>query len=129
MKRVLIIEDNENNLRLITLIFQRHGYTVLTATTGWEGKEAALRHEIDFIILDIQLPDTDGLELIEEIRSVDRLRHIPVIAMTSYAMAGDRERILNAGFNGYIEKPIDPFTIMDEINSILGERHEDINCG
>jgi len=129
MKRVLVIEDNENNRRLITLILEKHGYRVFMAETGTQGIEIATREEPDFIILDIQLPDTDGFELIKQIRHSDKLKHIPVIAMTSYAMAGDRERILEAGFNGYIEKPIDPFTIMDEIKTILEERDEDTHSG
>jgi|Deesub1362A_J573_1020465.scaffolds.fasta_scaffold05959_2 CheY-like chemotaxis protein len=125
MKRVLVIEDDENNRRLITLILEKHGYRVFMAETGIKGMEMAKKERPDFIILDIQLPDIDGFELIKQIRQSDKLKHIPVIAMTSYAMAGDRERILSAGFNGYIEKPIDPFTIMDEIKTILEEKRDE----
>ncbi len=118
MSRALIIEDNENNMALVTFLLEHHGYTTLRAMTGLEGVERALRDDPDFIILDIQLPDIPGTEVLSRIRAAQR-RHIPVIAMTSFAMSGDRERLLEAGCDGYIEKPIDPMNVVDQIRSVL----------
>lgn len=121
MKRVLVIEDNENNLKLITFILEKHGYETLEAVSGREGINLALKEQPDFILLDIQLPDMDGLEVLKAIRASEVDGNLPVIAITSYAMSGDRQRLMAAGCNGYIEKPIDPVTVMDEIEKILKE--------
>lgn len=121
MKRALIIEDNENNLELISFILKANGYTCLSATYGQEGLEAAEREMPDFILLDIQLPDIPGTEVLRQLRAKPETANIPVIAITSYAMAGDREALLAAGCDGYIEKPIDPALIMEQIQSMLKE--------
>ncbi|MGH8551404.1 MAG: response regulator [Methylococcales bacterium] len=121
MASVLVIEDNEDNLELIKFILEAHGYQVRHAATGREGVEQALILPPDFILLDIQLPDIDGEEVLRRIRSKEPGRSIPVIAVTSYAMSGDRERLLAAGCNGYIEKPIDPNTIIDQVKTVLYE--------
>lgn len=120
MKRALVIEDNENNMELITFILEANGYQTLKAITGQEGVERAARDCPDFVILDIQLPDIPGTEVLARLRSSDRTRNIPVIAMTSYAMAGDEQRLMAAGCNGYIEKPIQPERVMDQIERIVG---------
>ncbi len=122
MKTVLVVEDNRDSMELITFILVKNGYKVIGAETGERGFDIALKVRPDFIILDIQLPDTDGLELVRKIRSSEIDGDIPVIAMTSYAMAGDRERMMAAGFNGYIEKPIDPEKIIGQIRGITGEK-------
>ena len=119
MQRVLVIEDNKDNLRLITYALQWGGYEVIHAETGEEGVETAIRERPFFIIMDIDLPGIDGIEATKRIRSSKADGTIPIIAMTSYAMMGDRERILSAGCNGYIEKPIDPLTVMERIHDIL----------
>lgn len=120
MKKVLVIEDNRDNLRLITYALKRSGYHVISAETGEEGVESALREQPFFIIVDINLPGIDGLEVIRRIRASDITMNIPIIAITSFAMVGDRERILGAGSNGYLEKPIDPLKVMDQIHEIIG---------
>jgi len=120
MKKVLVIEDNEDNLRLITYAIQRSGYEVIAAVTGEEGVGLALRERPFFIIVDINLPGMDGLEVTKRIRNSDIDSNIPIIAITSHAMLGDRERIMAVGCNGYFEKPIDPLTIMDKIHEIIG---------
>jgi two-component system, cell cycle response regulator DivK len=129
MKTALVIEDNENNRELITFILQIAGYRAICAADGLTGYEMAVREQPDFIILDIQLPDVDGTEVLRMIRRNPDSRHIPAIAVTSYAMSGDRERLLGAGCNGYIEKPIDPDTVIEHIRTILGERDEDTGGG
>lgn len=94
-------------------------YTVIAAESGEEGYTLALEKRPFFILMDINLPGLDGLETTKRIRSSEIDGNIPIIAITSYAMTGDRERILDAGCNGYFEKPIDPITIVDQIHKIL----------
>jgi two-component system cell cycle response regulator DivK len=120
MKRVLVIEDNDNNMELITFILEANNYQTLKAGTGQKGVALALQERPDFIILDIQLPDISGTEVLKMIRSSEISGSIPIIAMTSYAMAGDREKLLAAGCDEYIEKPIDPLTVMTQIEKVLG---------
>lgn len=122
MKRVLVIEDNENNMKLITFILGKHGYRTIEARSGAEGIRMASDETPDFILLDIQLPDMDGMEVLKAIRNSEEDGQILIIAITSYAMSGDRERLLQAGCNGYIEKPIDPETIVGEIRKLTGEK-------
>ena len=119
MKKVLVIEDNENNLRLITYALQRKGYQVVAAENGEKGIELAQKEMPFFIIVDIDLPGINGYEVTKRIKSSKIISHIPVIAITSYAMTGDREKVIAAGCNGYFEKPIDPLTIVDKINKLL----------
>lgn len=121
MKRVLVIEDNENNMELITFILEANNYQTLKAETGQLGVTLALQERPDFIILDIQLPDIMGTEVLKVIRASEIGDSIPIIAMTSYAMAGDREKLLDAGCDGYIEKPIDPATVISLIQKVIGD--------
>jgi len=121
MKKVLVVEDNEKNMYLISFILEKMGHRVLQADTGEKGIELASREQPDLILMDIQLPGLDGLEATKLIRQSG---DVPIIAITSFAMAGDRERLLAAGCNGYIEKPINPETIMGEIAVYL-EKPED----
>jgi len=121
MPKALIIEDTPDNMALITFILRKNGYETIEAETGQKGIDLALAHpRPDFIILDIQLPDMSGNEVLTAIRNSEANGSIPIIAMTSYAMSGDREKLLAAGCNGYIEKPIDPMTVMDQIREVLG---------
>ena len=121
MKKVLVVEDNERNMYLISFILEKMGHRVLQADSGEKGIELASREQPDLILMDIQLPGIDGLEATKRIRQSG---DVPIIAITSFAMTGDRERLLAAGCNGYIEKPINPETIMGEIAAYL-ERSED----
>jgi len=118
-KNVLIIEDNPDNMLLICDILELHDCALLKAETGLTGVAMASEYLPDFIILDIQLPDIDGYEVLDRIRANASTKDIPVVAMTSYAMAGDRERLLNAGCDGYVEKPFDPSMIMGQINEAI----------
>jgi two-component system cell cycle response regulator DivK len=121
MKTVLIIEDDDNNMELISFILESNGYQHIKAYTGQKGVDLAIEHLPEFIILDIQLPDINGLEVLKKIRASKADGHTPIIAMTSHALSGDREKLLLAGCNGYIEKPIDPNKILQQIQKILGE--------
>jgi two-component system cell cycle response regulator DivK len=119
VKTVLVIEDDDNNMELITVILESNGYQVIKAETGQKGFELAEEKLPDFIILDIQLPDMTGLEVLKKIRTSKADGSTLVIAMTSFAMSGDREKLIAAGCNGYIEKPIDPDKVMAQIQSIV----------
>ena len=121
MKRALVIEDNEDNMKLITFILEKNGYGTIRAENGKIGIELAMKEKPDFILLDIQLPDIDGLEVLKELRGSAIDGEIPIIAITSYAMSGDRQRMLEAGCSGYLEKPIDPANIMNQIRKVIGD--------
>lgn len=116
---LLIIEDNEQNLYLMRFLLEKSGFEVIEARTGKEGIEAALCRRPQAILLDIQLPEMDGYAVAAELKKHDELGNIPIIAVTSYAMVGDRERILAAGATGYLEKPINPETFVEEIEKYL----------
>ena len=118
MKRVLVVEDDKNNMRLITKILENVGYETIKAVTGEEGVRLAIEEKPDLILMDIKLPGIDGLEATRRIRASKSDSKVPIIAITSFAMAGDREKYLHEGFTGYIEKPIDPFKIIEEIREI-----------
>jgi len=119
MKKVLIIEDNEDNMELVVQLFTSAGYEYVWASSGEKGVELALSENPDFILLDIQLPDIDGYEVLRRIRETDAIRNVMIIAVTSFAMSGDRERLLGAGCDGYIEKPIDPMFFLAKVETIL----------
>jgi len=112
---VLIIEDNEQNFYLIEFLLEKNGFTVIGARNGREGIQMARTHKPSAILLDIQLPEMDGYAVAAELKTHDETKGIPIIAVTSYAMMGDRERILGSGATGYIEKPINPETFVEEI--------------
>ena len=119
MAKILIIEDNEQNLYLETFILQKNGHEIIQARNGEKGIALAAQSSPDLILLDIQLPGMDGYRVAEELRKNPRIAKIPIIAVTSYAMTGDRERILEAGCTSYIEKPINPDTFHLEITQFL----------
>ena len=119
--RVLIIEDNEQNLYLETFILERHGFEVCASLDGEAGIAAAAARMPDLILLDIQLPVMDGYAVARALRSNPDLARIPIVAVTSYAMAGDREKALAAGCTGYIEKPINPDTFVTQLEQYLPE--------
>lgn len=116
---ILLIEDNEQNRYLATFLLERHGYRVTSAADGLHGIEMAETQPPDIILLDIQLPTMDGYAVAGALRRVAQLRDTPIIAVTSYAMVGDREKSLAAGCTGYIEKPINPETFVSEIERYL----------
>ena len=119
--RVLLIEDNAQNRYLTTFLLERRAYTVEVAVDGPTGIELATGSPPDVILLDIQLPGMDGHAVAGVLRGVAALDATPIIAVTSYAMVGDREKCLEAGCSGYIEKPIDPETFVDQVEEIAEE--------
>lgn len=122
MKKILIVDDNEANLYLAGFLLRSEGYTVLDAHNGAEAVAMAVAEMPDLVIMDIQLPDFDGLVATGKIRETERGgrgKRLPIVALTSYAMTGDRERALRAGCDGYIEKPINPETFLRQIGAFL----------
>lgn len=114
-KTLLIIEDNEQNLYMMRYLLERSGFSIIGAENGRKGIELALTCNPLAILLDIQLPEMDGYAVAAELKKHSELEKVPIIAVTSYAMVGDRENILAAGATGYIEKPINPETFVTEI--------------
>ncbi len=119
---ILIIEDNEQNRYLTTFILEKNGYQVAQARDGEEGIEMANRILPALILLDVQLPTMDGYSVARALRSNSDLSRVPIVAVTSYAMVGDRERVLAAGCDGYIEKPINPETFITEVERFLNKQ-------
>jgi CheY-like chemotaxis protein len=119
--RILLVEDTPHNLQLMTYLLEMHGHTVATAATGERGVELARASQPDVIVMDLQLPGIDGYQALTTLRSLPHLGAVPVIAVTSFAMAEDRKRALDAGFDHYLTKPIDPETFTEEISTRLPE--------
>ncbi len=119
--RILIIEDNPTNMELMVYLLTAFGYTPMTATDGESGVEAARASVPDLIISDIHLPKLDGYGVVNALKADPALRHIPVLAVTALAMVGDRERLLLAGFDGYIGKPIEPDTFVAQLETVIEE--------
>ena len=117
--KILVIEDNEQNIYLVTFILEKNGYEVVQARDGREGIELAGQVKPTLILLDIQLPVMDGYEVARRLKEKAETSEIPIVAVTSYAMVGDRERVLLSGCAGYIEKPINPETFMAEVEQYL----------
>jgi CheY-like chemotaxis protein len=115
---ILVIEDNPDNIKLVDYVLRAHGYEPLLATDGSEGLRIALATEPDLILLDIRMPKMDGYEVAARLREAG-LKATKVVAVTASAMVGDRERIFAAGFDGYIQKPIEPETFMADVERFL----------
>jgi two-component system, cell cycle response regulator DivK len=104
--QILVVEDNEKNMKLFRDVLLATGYRTLEATSGERAVELATEHAPDLVLMDIQLPDIDGIEALGRLRADDRTASVPVLALTAQAMEGDRERFLAAGFDGYLSKPV-----------------------
>jgi two-component system cell cycle response regulator DivK len=118
-RKVLIIEDNEQNMYMLTYLLESENYEVIQAYNGITGIDAAKNHLPDLILLDIQLPGMDGYTVAVKIKEIEELKNLPIIAVTSYAMPGDREKAIESGAVGYIEKPINPDTFISQMESFL----------
>ena len=119
MKTVLLIEDNAANLYLITYMLEKSGLKVISTKEGLEGIKLALEKQPDLIIMDVQLPDINGLEATRRIRLDKMGKDLTIVALTSYAMTGDKQRALDAGCSGYMEKPINPEIFISELSKFL----------
>ena len=121
-RKLLIIEDNEQNYYMMRFLLEKKGFKVVGAENGRLGVEMALSEKPDAILLDIQLPEMDGYAVAAELKKHAELDDVPIVAVTSYAMVGDRENIIAAGATGYIEKPINPDTFVDEISRFVQDK-------
>jgi two-component system cell cycle response regulator DivK len=119
VKRILVVEDHEENRRIMRDLLTHAGYTMLEAVTGEEGVAAAARERPDLILMDIQLPGLDGYEATRRIKAEPDLRAIPIIAVTSYALSGDDQKALAAGCDAYVTKPFSPRALLAKIREFL----------
>ncbi len=118
-KKILLVEDNPVNRRLAEFLLRSQGYQVCAATNAQEAFDTIKAERPDLILMDVQLPGMDGLEATRKLKAEPTTRDIPVVAVTSYAMKGDREKALAAGCSGYITKPIDKDTFVQEVATVL----------
>ena len=117
--RILVIEDNPTNMELMTYLLTAFGHDIIVARDGEEGVEAALRLGPELILCDLALPKLDGYGVAQRVRTEASLNAVPLIAVTASAMVGDRDKVIAAGFDGYISKPIDPETFVADIERFL----------
>ncbi|HEX7784743.1 MAG TPA: response regulator [Methylomirabilota bacterium] len=118
-RRILVIDDHEDNRHILRDLLENARYEVLEATTGEEGVALAEAHVPDLILMDIQLPDIDGYEATRRIKSMPTIRHVPVIAVTSYALSGDDVKALRAGCDAYVTKPFSPRALLATVKQYL----------
>jgi two-component system cell cycle response regulator DivK len=116
---ILIVDDNDKNVKLARDVLRFAGFRTLEAGTAGEGVSLATEHLPDLVLMDIRLPDMDGTVALQRLRDDERTAGIPVVALTSFAMKGDRERFIAAGFDGYLEKPITVREFPDQVRSLL----------
>jgi two-component system cell cycle response regulator DivK len=122
-ERILLVEDDFMNMKLAQHVLETEGYTVVKATTGQEALQKIKANPPDLILMDVQLPDIDGLTLVRIIRAKAMTRDITILALTAYAMKGDREKILKIGCNDYISKPINVQEFINTVRRHLGSRN------
>lgn len=120
MAKVLYIEDNESNRLLVLRVLSAEGHTVLEAENGIEGLEVTERERPDLILVDISMPDMDGYEVATRLRALGSAGQVPIVALTANVMRGDRERSLQAGCDGYIQKPLDVDLLPSQVEAFLG---------
>lgn len=124
MARILIIEDVPENMELMRYLLTAFGHEVLSATDGCSGLDAASKVQPELIVCDVHLPGIDGYELVRQVRALQALKTVPIVAVTALAMVGDRERGLAAGFDGYLYKPIDPETFVNDLQRYLSRSNQ-----
>ena len=118
-KSILIVEDNELNMKLFSDLLEAHGYRVIQTRDGLSALDLARRHKPDLVLMDIQLPEVSGIEVTKWLKEADDLKHIPVIAVTAFAMKGDEEKIREGGCEAYISKPISVLSFLQTIDGFL----------
>ena len=123
-KKILVVEDNAKNLKLVKALLVIGDYAVFDSESAERGIELAKTHVPDLILMDIQLPGMNGLDATKIIKKDSNIKHIPVVALTSYAMEGDEHKAIEAGCDGYMTKPIDTRNFLNEVSSFIGEIKE-----
>jgi len=124
-EKILIVEDNSLNMRLIEMTLRSKGYRLLTATDGEEALDMATREKPDLIIMDIYLPKASGLEVTKRLRQMPAFNHVPIIAVTAHAMKGDKEKIIEAGCDAYLPKPINTRQLPEVVTEMLLQGQKD----
>jgi len=124
-EKILIVEDSPLNMRLLEMVLRAKNYTLLKATDGEEALDMAIREQPDLIIMDIQLPKLNGLEVTRKLRETPAFNHTPIIAITAYAMKGDKERVIESGCDAYLSKPINTRELPEMIAEMLLQRQKD----
>lgn len=119
MKKILVVEDNEKNLKLISALLQSQGCETIEAKDGEEGIILAKKHLPNLILMDVQMPKIDGSEALNVLRAEAATKDIPIVAITSYAMGGDKERFLEQGFDSYISKPIHVQDVIETLKKYI----------
>ena len=119
MSKILIVEDNEKNMKLVRDILRHNGHATLEAATGGEGVRLALKEHPDLILMDIQLPDIDGIEVLRRIRENPSLDAVPVVAVSASVMPDDQQKIVNSGFDAFITKPINLKQFQETVQRFL----------
>ena len=114
-RQVVVVEDNERNMKLFREVLESSGYRTLEAETGERAVALTIEHRPDLVLMDIHLPDIDGVEALRLLRADERTGSVPVVALTAQAMEGDRERFLAAGFDGYLSKPVNIMDLLDAV--------------
>jgi two-component system cell cycle response regulator DivK len=118
-KTVLVVEDTPANIKLATMLLEKDGYRVLQAETGTDGLKLAQLHLPDIILMDIQLPDMDGLTAVRILRQEEQTKRLKIVALTAFAMKGDERKMLESGCDGYIAKPIRYQNFLEEVKRVL----------
>ncbi len=124
-EKILIVEDNPQNMRLVEMVLRTQNYTLLRATDGEEALDMAKRERPDLIIMDIQLPKMNGLEVTRKLRETPAFSHTPIIGVTAYAMKGDRERVIESGCDAYLSKPISTRELPGVVAEMLLQQRKD----
>ena len=124
-EKILIVEDNPQNMKLLLMTLRPHGYVLLEAEDGQEALKIAVRDKPDLIIMDIQLPKMSGLEVTRKLRQMPTFNHVPIIAITAYAMKGDKEKFIETGCDAYLSKPIDTRELPRVVEGMLSGWQQD----
>jgi two-component system cell cycle response regulator DivK len=128
-RKILIVEDNEDNRELAVKVLRNKGFETVTAVDGEEAIEKAVSEKPDLILLDISLPKLDGYEVAKRLKSMEEFKEIPIVAFTAHAMKGDREKVIVAGFEGYISKPINIREFPDQVKLYIRGKRESVLGG
>lgn len=128
-KKILIVEDNEDSRELVVKVLKNKGYLTVEAVDGEDAIEKAMAERPDLILMDISIPKLDGYEVTKRLKSAEEFRDIPIVALTAHAMKGDREKIIVAGFEGYISKPINVRELPDQVKAYLRGKWESVLGG
>lgn len=121
-EQILVVEDNEKNMKLFRDVLRATGYRTLEAWTGGQAVTLTTRHGPALVVMDVRLPDMNGVEALSRLRMDERTAHIPVLAVTAQAMKGDRDRFIEAGFDGYLSKPVEIDEFLTMVEKLCGRR-------